>query len=280
MYGWAENNWASEFPWQVPRSLAALSHGSLTPIRNRAADLPAPAWIALLLCALLAIAAIAARRKLVRPQAPFLLLTALILPLAGQFLYCWIADTPSYTVGRNDAPALPLMILLATAGVIALSPRLRWLVPVAFAGLAFQPLFIHYAFDFRSQEKNLADYLNSIRNPDEVVITTSYHYSISAFVEPRWGVVHLLYPPEMENHPSWADWSRLDRSTAIEDAEMVIRRALEVSRAYGGGRVWILRRLPNEYSAALLGIANRDLDFVAVIEIPELEGELYEFRVK
>jgi hypothetical protein len=243
-------------------------------------DLQAPAWITLFLFVLLAIAAFAARRKLVRPQAPLLLLTALILPLAAQFAYCWIAESPSYTVGRNDAPALPFMILLATAGVVALSPRLRWLVPVAFAGLAFQPLLVHYTFDFRSQERNFANYLNTVRTPDEVVITTAYHYSISTFVEPRFGEVHLLYPSEMESHPAWADWSRLDRTAATEDAVAVIQRALEVSRACGGNRVWILRHLPNEISAVLVEVANRRLDLVAVTGLPALKGELYEYRVK
>ena len=38
-YSWHEGEFEREFPWQVPRSLAALSHGSLAPVRNRVADL-------------------------------------------------------------------------------------------------------------------------------------------------------------------------------------------------------------------------------------------------
>lgn len=44
---WAAGIWDSEFPWQIPRTWAALTHGSLAPIRNRVPDIVSPAWIAL-----------------------------------------------------------------------------------------------------------------------------------------------------------------------------------------------------------------------------------------
>ena len=52
-FAWAHGIWESEFPWQIPRSWAAMTHGSLAPIRNRVPDVVSTAWVALALSALL-----------------------------------------------------------------------------------------------------------------------------------------------------------------------------------------------------------------------------------
>lgn len=279
VYAWAAENWRTEFPWQVVRSLAAMTHGSLTPIRNHTADILPSAWIALTLCALLVIAALAYRQRLPRPQSPVLLVTALTVSLGAQFIYCWVAQTPSYTVGRNDAPALPLLILLVSAGCVTLPGKIRWLAPVAFAGLAFQPLLIHYSFDFRSQEQNLARYLAEVRHPDEVVVTTAYDYSVSCLVEDRLGDVHLIYPSQRERRPSWRQWPESGLDGARADAKELIVRAIETSRSRNQSRIWLVRLREDPLADIWMEAANPYLDLIEVIPQDPLRSDLLLYRI-
>jgi hypothetical protein len=273
-FSWSTEIWKAEFPWQVVRSLAAMSHGSLTPIRNRVAELIPSAWAGLAICLLLVVGAFVGRRRLREPRAPLVLLVALIFPLGAQFLYCWLRATPTYVVGHADSAGLPFLILLLAAGAHCLRPRLRWSVPAVCVGLAILPLEAHYRLDFKSQEAKLVAALEELRGPDEVLISTRYHHCLACLLEFGHSGAHLLFPSQAQQHPSWVDWTGHDPRSIKADAEAIAEEAILASKAYGTQRIWFERAHGKPYVEDMALALDAKLLLHSAAFFPELNCEL------
>jgi 4-amino-4-deoxy-L-arabinose transferase-like glycosyltransferase len=256
-FAWAGGVWTSEFPFQIPRSWAAMSHGSLAPIRNRVPEIIGQAWVAVGLSVLLWVGGFLRRSRLADPRLPVLLLLAGITPLAGMWLYSVVARAPIYLVGRVDSPALPLFLLLTAAGVVALKPAWSWLGTAALVGLAVLPLRMHWTVDFRSQERAIAHLLDSHRADGEPVITTAFDCSLIHYTDLRHGELLMLYPSATEPYLGWVDWSRYDTTLLEADADEVSLQAMQRARQSASGSVWLLLRPDPRYAAIANALARR-----------------------
>lgn len=267
MYVWHLPEWQKEFPWQVPRSLAALSHGSLAPVRNRVADLLPSAWAGAALTALLATLALARRRSLPDPAAPLRLLVAALAPLVALFVAA-AAGPPVYVVGRADVAALPFLLLLAAAGATALPARLRPLAAVAFAGLAVLPLQVLFSIDTRSQEKLIAGMLTGARRPGEPVVATSFLPCLEHYAGLRPGHDLFAFPARPAARADWVDWRAHPAARWPAEAETLALEVAAEARARDAGRVWVLRRrehlgeaLATAFDGALFPLGATDLGY-------------------
>jgi hypothetical protein len=256
-FAWAGGVWGSEFPFQIPRSWAAMSHGSLAPIRNRVPEIIGQAWVAAGLSVLMWIGCFHRRSRLADPRLPALLLLAGVTPLAGMWVYSTVSKAPIYLVGRVDSPALPLFLLLTAAGGVALKPGWRWLGTAALVGLAVLPLRIYWEIDFRSQERAIARLIDSRRADGEPVITTAFDCSLIHYTDLRHGELLLLYPSATEPYLGWVDWSSYDAALLEADAEEVALQAMQRARQSASGRVWLLLRPDPEYAAIVDALARR-----------------------
>jgi 4-amino-4-deoxy-L-arabinose transferase-like glycosyltransferase len=248
-FAWAAGIWDSEFPWQIPRTWAALTHGSLAPIRNRVPDIVSPAWIALGLSALLWVAGGLRRSNFADPRAPILLSIFAVTPLIGMWLYSALAAAPIYLVGRVDSPALPVYLLLTATGSAALGWRWQWLGVAALVGLAILPLRVHWGIDFKSQERTIARVLDAHRVPDEPVITTAFDCSLIYYSGLQHGDTLLLYPSATEPYLGWVDWGGYDRASLERDAAEVAQRAVARASRTDSSRVWLLLHPDPRYAA-------------------------------
>lgn len=256
-FGWAVGVWESEFPWQIPRSWAAMTHGSLAPIRNRVPEIVTTAWVALGLSSLMWIAGRHRRSAFVDRRAPLLLAVCGVTPLIAMWLYSGFAEAPIYLVGRVDSPSLPLYLLLTATGSAALGAGWRWLGPAALLGLAIIPLRVHWGIDFKSQERTIASVVNAHRSVDEPLITTAFDCSLIYYSDLRHGDTLSLYPSATEPYLGWVDWSRYDQASLDLDAAEVAGRAVDRARQTESGRVWLLLHPDPRYAAIAAELASR-----------------------
>ncbi len=283
-FAWASGIWKNEYPWQIPRSLAAMTHGSLAPIRNRVPELPWTAWAALGLCSLTWCAAFFRRQTFTGWRAPTRLAAASVLPLGIMWVYSILAATPMYLVGRVDSPAVPLFLLLGAGGAAALRKPLSWLVPIAFVCLAILPLRVHWSIDFKSQERNIAQFIDRHRRPHEPLITTAFDCSFIHYSHLRHDETLFLYPSKTEPYLGWVNWGRYDLSRLVSDAVAVADRATARARGSGAERVWLLLHPDQRYAPIADELDRRlmlsgEVDFgflgvtLRVYEMPEGAGE-------
>jgi mannosyltransferase len=256
-FAWARGIWDNEFPWQIPRSWAAMTHGSLAPIRNRVPDIVVTAWVGLGLSFLMWAAGRHHRSTFADRRAPHLLFICGATPLIGMWLYSAFAAAPIYLVGRVDSPSLPLYLLLTSTGSAALRSRLRWLGPVALIGLAIVPFRVHWGIDLKSQERTIARVLEDHRAPDEPVITTAFDCSLIYYSGLRHGDTLTLYPSAAEPYLGWVDWSRYDQASLDADAAGVVRWAMDRARRTDSKRVWLLLHPDPRYAAIASELATR-----------------------
>ncbi|MBZ5589353.1 MAG: glycosyltransferase family 39 protein [Acidobacteriia bacterium] len=240
-YSWHQPGFEREFPWQVPRSLAALSHGSLAPIRNRVPDLLPSAWAAAGLTVLLAGLAVARRRALAQEALPLRLLVAALLPLVALFAAASLGP-PVYVVGRTDAFVLPLLLLLVAAGVAGYrSAAVRALAVVAFAGLALLPMRVLLQVDTRSQEKLIARLLSGERRPGEPVVATAMLPCLQFYAGLTRGMDLIAYPERPAVTTSWVDWPAHPTERWPAEAADVAARAREWANRDRATRLWVVR---------------------------------------
>lgn len=240
-YAWLASSWRAEFPWQILRSLAALSHGSLPPVRNHVTQLGWNAWIGLGIALLLAAAGLAVRRRWALRDAALRLPIAVVLPLAGLFVYS-IVFTPVYVVGRVDAAVLPLLVILIASGTEAMRPRLRALVPLAFIGLAILPLELLMRVDHRSQERTITASLREAFRPGDVLVSTGFNGCLRHYLEVEADAGLLMFPSQLEQHPEWIDWSQYDETRLVADAEAVSTAAGAALRRRSGRSICLISR--------------------------------------
>lgn len=264
-FGWALGPWRDEFPWQLPRSLAALGHGSLAPVRNRVGALIPSAWAGLGLTVLLAIAACRRRAQEERPAAARVLAIATLLPLVVVFAVSSATAVPLYVVGRIDSPALPLLILLLAAGAVQLGRLGPWAVAAACAGLAVLPLEVHYRVDFRSQEKQFATAFAAGLRPGDVVIADYYQNSLVHYLRDGPEVEILRDPPD----PLQPDPCTWEPRGGREVAAGVLDEALAVGAASSAARLWVVVH-PGTATAVVRQLAAERLQSLGALEDPRV----------
>jgi len=240
-YDWFLPIWQRELPWQIGRSLAALSHGSMPPIRNHVRELYWTVWPALGLSALLLGLGLWRREKWPLPGGAIALGGALFTPLFGIFVYSLLIS-PVYIVGRVDSAALPFFLILIAAGVATLSSRIAVGTLIAFVGLALLPLQVDLTLDTRSQERNIARYLtSSLGDSDILVMACPYRSSQEYYLrfwKPR--VEIRSFPTIRGLHPFWIDWNEYPGAALDLDARNVAQGADDALRRHGGERVWVM----------------------------------------
>jgi len=237
-FAWIRQTWTRELPWQLPRSLAAMSHGSLAPIRDHVVDLIPSAWIGAGLFLLLVMAVFSRGSADAVRRAGARLAVAAVLPLVGLFLYSLVA-TPIYVVGRVDSPALPFVLVLVAAGMLQLGRRVAVLAIVAVLGLAVLPLEVHWREDFKSQEKLIAARIRRGMRPGDLVVATVFERCLEHYDRLVLGENLLIFPPRVN---PYADWS------LIPDTDLAGLRAsarsldMQLPIAPRGSRLWALTR--------------------------------------
>ena len=274
-YSWHEGEFEREFPWQVPRSLAALSHGSLAPVRNRVADLLPQAWVATALGALLAAYAVAGRRRLADPAMPLRLIVAIVLPLLAIFVVATLGP-PIYVVGRVDVFVLPFLLLLVAAGLTLLSVPARAGAAVAFAGLALLPLQVLFRLDVRSQEKLIAAMLRSERRTAEPVVATTFLPCLEFYAGVRRDEQLFAFPARPASTTSWIDRSAHPSRSWPAEAAAVVRRVQNVAATAGSSRVWVVCGR-DDLGRALTGAFDRALPLLGIADLhfQDLEMRAY-----
>lgn len=268
IYSWAVKAWQSQFPFQVPLSLAALTHAALPPTRNLVEGVPWQAWPTLAACLALAWAGVANRKEWRDRRAPWTLLVAGLLPLVFLFAWSWI-KSPLYVVGRVEAAALPPLLLLVASGVRALPPRARLVVPVAAALLALVPLQSLRSHDTRSEERAMARGLAKALRPGDVVVVTgvmrhAFEYYLGREAP---GAIVRAWPSQLERHPAWIDWSEYTDLELHGEATKFTQEAAGLVRRNSARHAWLLLQPdpPGQPRNARLAEAmDRDLSLVKV----------------
>lgn len=263
-YAWMQTNWSNEFPWQIVRSVAALSPGSLAPIRNHVVDLIPSAWIGAGLIAALAAAAFMTSSSRDRRLAGLRLVTASLVPLAGIFVYSWVA-TPIYAVGRVDSPALPFVVVLIAGAALQLGPRIAALAVVAFFGLSILPFQVHWTIDFKSQEKGIATILERNLGPGDIVVTSAYPRCLEYYAPLVAGRNLVVFPPRSNPYSDWSPISSAGAATLATAAHDVVS---SLPTLLPEGRIWTLtlddrigNALVNELSRRHPLLGTLDLDY-------------------
>jgi 4-amino-4-deoxy-L-arabinose transferase-like glycosyltransferase len=266
-FHWAARGWHRDFPWQLVRSFASLTHGSLAPVRSSVSDLIPSAWAGLVLVLLLVTAGLrggdrAARNRVVCWA------TAVVLPLAALFLYSW-ARSPVYVVGRIDSPLAPLFMLLVAAAAEGLPASIRRWLPVTILGLAILPLSTLLRVDTKSQERSIIGLVRSLVGPRELLVSASFHPCLLHYGGFREGDGLLIFPPGLRGAPDWLYWWRHGVATLPAEAANLAESARRRLRSEGGQRLWVLSQhdevgtaLATAFEGQYREVGRRDLGFL------------------
>lgn len=239
-FGWARQVFLDESPWQPVRSVAAMSPGAPAPVRSRVPGIPLGGWIGGGAAALLVAAGILARRQLIRPRAPVALTAAWALPLLAAWSASWLLPAPVYVVGRVDAPALPLLLLAAAAGLAALSRPVGAGVLAALVALALPPLVVIHRVDTRSQDRAVAERIATLRRPGEPVVASTLEAALHHYTDAGREGVLLRFPSSTRRFMNWSPLEPAD-PRLVGDARDVAVRATAAARERGARTVWLLR---------------------------------------
>lgn len=238
VFGWARAGWEERFPWQPLLSAAALSHGSMAPVRNEVRAVTPAAWLAVGLEAALILSCLRRGDRAGR-DAGASLVAAGLLGLAGIFLYSLLA-TPIYVVGRVDVIALPLLVAAVAGGLAALPRRLALAAALGLALLAAHPLLVALGTDFRSQERRIASFLSESMDPGGTLVVTGPFLTTQQYYLGRWrpDTILRVFPPGRAGHPGWVDWEGFTPGRLEAEARAL---ASEVAGPDAAGRdVWLL----------------------------------------
>lgn len=239
-FGWARQVFVDESPWQPARSVAAMSHGAPAPVRSRVPEIPAGAWVGGGAAALLALAGLLVRRRLAEPRAPVALAAAWTLPLVAAWAASWLLPTPVYVVGRADAPALPLLLLAAAAGLAAMSRSVRAAALAALVGLALPSLVTIHRVDTRSQDRAVAERVGALRRPGEPLVAATLEAALHHYTGAGREGLLLRFPSSTRRFMNWSPLAAGDPELE-SDAGEVATRATAVARQHGARTVWLLR---------------------------------------
>jgi uncharacterized membrane protein len=284
-YAWNQNEWQRRFPWQLARSWAALTHGSLAPVRNSVPDILPSAWAGAALVTALVVLALRRRGQAHAESHTVLrLLVACVVPLVALFGAACVGP-PIYVVGRSDAPVLPLFMLLLAHAVSVALPRVRALVALVCTGLAVLPLQAVLRLDVRSQEKLIAHFLARQRAPGEVVVSTAFLPCLQLYAGLRPGQDLLAFPqrPALTAQPDgatsqWIDWRLHTQDRLPGEARALAERVRDLSTGRGAGRVWVVRQ-QDAVGAALTAAFDAVFTPAGVADLHYLGSTLTCYRV-
>ena len=236
-FGWLRPAWEASFPWQPLLSMAALSPGSQSPLRNGLDHIVPAAWLGLALAVALGWRALAARDGRARPLSAAWLPIAVVVPLAAIFIYSCLR-TPIHVVGRVDSPLLPFFLLLVAGGIASLTRARAAAAAVAIALLVAGPLTQELTSDTRSQERTIAQFLALNMAPADRLIVTGLHYPTMEHYlgASRPDVAIAPFPPERALHPGWVDWSQ-QTSQGLSAAANGLAGALKADQR----SVWVVQ---------------------------------------
>jgi hypothetical protein len=218
-----------------------MSHGAPAPVRSRVPEIPTAGWVGGAATILLALAGIASRRRLRQPRAPVSLTAAWALPLLAVWLASWILPAPVYVVGRVDAPALPLLLLAAAAGLVSLSRPLGAAALAALLALAAPSLIVLHRTDTRSHDRTVAERLSALRRAGEPVVAAVGEAALHHYTRAGEEGVLLRFPSSTRRFMNWSDVAPGDRAALADDAERVADRAAALADTRGVRSVWLLR---------------------------------------
>ncbi len=267
---WVRPHWEKLFPFQVPSSLGAMSHGSMPPVNNFVYELWWTAWFALGVSAVLILVGWRYRATWREPWSGYLLATAGLGSLILMFIASWLG-TPIYSIGRVDTIALPAFILLIASGVQVTTAGLGqqrllnlrvsswnkvetvlqsghllrssvvWLVPVVILTvLAVKPIQTENEAVRGTQNKNWIRYISQFTTDGDVFIITGKWWTSLEYYLPRFDKdLHLVgFPGGREDHPNWLDWSVYGGDNLKTDADAVARKAMQIATVENSA-VWV-----------------------------------------
>ncbi len=263
---WLAPVWKAIFPWQIPLSVTALSHGAPAPVRNLVDEATPISMVTGALSCGLIVAGVRARSMWSEPKGRYALLALFLLPLVLLFAAS-VVGTPIYSTGRVDVLALPGFVLLLAAGVNSLAPRasaqtgegsassharqLRpFLVASLLVGLALaavggisQEIFDASGSDYRDRALVV---LRPARDGDVLVITGKERSVFAYYARRKGKHLHMLgFPRARDEHPNWLRWTEYGTGRLNREASQVADAAYALA-ARRGRIVWVQRRFRGE----------------------------------
>lgn len=246
---WVAAVWNATPPAMVLfRSFAVFSIGGSTPeyVALGTAGWPAAAhWTSYLVFGGLVASAVLRQWAAAATRLALALGVLLVLPFAVSFV------TPIYVVGRHDVVALPLFLLLASAGIVHLRP-----VAALAAGLTIAVLTIASLHAFFSKptadlgRRQAAVLLEHAASSDQILTTGFTRNTVEYYVRNGDGLQPFhSFPTSLGAHRGWVDERELrNEETLSADARRLVdslRRTLA-----RGGTLWIVHsrelRGPND----------------------------------
>lgn len=259
-YAWAAPHWHEFFPWQMARSLAALSPGGTAPIDNLVRSLPAEAWVGAVFVAGLAALGVAARGRWRMPAAAWTLAAGALSTLTLLFV-AGVLVAPIYVIGRSDTGVLPWLVLLTGAGIDAFARRVeaarsRGASRVALAAtlvvavaLALPGIREEHVGNHRLQDALVVATLSRHAADGDVVIFAGTYRPTLEWYLPRWDRALTMHGfPASRDHVLWVDWSRHPEDVLEAQAGAIVERSLAEARARGTD-VWLLAEPRAEHVA-------------------------------
>ena len=314
---WVQPFWDKLFPFQLPTSLAAMSHGSMPPVDNFVSEIWWTAWLALGVSAVLIFAGWRCRTRWQEPWSGYLLVIAGLGSLILLFIASWVG-TPVYTIGRVDTIALPAFILLVASGIQVTSigsgshPYFKlvtssWrkvvfvlrpgqilgrlaicLLPVIILTiLSVKPIQTEIDAERGTQNKNWIRYFSRHTSEGDIFVVTGKWWTSFEYYLPRFGkTLHLVgFPSGREEHPNWLDWSVYKGDKLVKDADAVALKVAKIAKEKNS-MVWVY---PGRNSAGngnkeiepLLSALLRHMTSVTLDEHPRVGNKPYlAFRTK
>ena len=267
---WVQPHWEKLFPFQVPTSLAAMSHGSMPPVNNFVYEIWWTAWLALGVSAVLILAGWRCRTRWQEPWSGYLLVTAGLGSLILLFIASWIG-TPIYTIGRVDTIALPAFILLVASGIQAtevapghqpclklitlLLPKselvrcpgrllgraaICMVLVVILTVVSIKPIQTEMNATRGTKNKNWIRYFSNFTAKGDIFIVTGKWWTSFEYYLPRFEKdLHLVgFPSGREEHPNWLDWSVYKGDKLAKDADAVARKVAQIAMEENS-MVWV-----------------------------------------
>jgi len=211
-------------PWAaVLRSLEVLGAGGLYPVTNYALAYHHLRWLAIPLYVWILVGF---ARAPLRPGAKPLLLTMLLTPLLIVWVYS-LSVKPIYLVGRYDVTVAAFYALILGLGVWNGPPAARGVLLAACLALSGYSLYPAVAHSPQLPAPERAAFIMARAQATDMVLVTDVISQPTRieFLKKKFPIEVRNFPSEIDRHPGWADYSRMD-ATALEQEALGTALAL------------------------------------------------------
>lgn len=251
-YAWFAPAWHQDFPWQPLMGLAAMTHGSVGPVRNGMAGITMEAWVVLVPSMLLVGHGLHQRSRWHLPSMAGVIAVAGLCHMGVVFLFS-ILKTPIYVVSRADTPVAPLFILLLGAGLGMLAGKMAALVAVGLHAMVVLPLSATILVDTRSQERTLAQFLATNMAPGDAIITMGPFVDCTELYlgRARADVHQDVFPSSRRTSPFHGTADANNPALLELDAKRLAGEQRAGLQHRNGQRVWVLSQPGAEQDAVL-----------------------------